>query len=64
MLGEFQRINYIINNKYLFMCNGKTMEIFDLEKNMENIFIENDNVYEYEDGFFWSSKNNERRKKN
>ena len=52
IMGEFKRINYIINKKYLFMCNGKTMEIFDVEKNMENIYIENDDVYEYENIFF------------
>jgi len=52
IMGEFKRINYIINKKYLFMCNGKTMEIFNVEKNMENIYIENDDVYEYENVFF------------
>ena len=48
MLGEFQKVNYIMSNKYLFMCYGKAMGIFDLEKNMQMINIENDNIYEYE----------------
>ena len=52
IMGEFKRINYIINKKYLFMCYGKTMEIFNLEKNIKNIYIENDDVYEYENIFF------------
>ena len=30
------------------MCYGKTMEIFNLENNMENIYIDNDDIYEYE----------------
>ena len=52
MMGEFKRINYILNKRYLFICYGNTMEIFNLEKNMENIYIENDNIYEYEDFFY------------
>ena len=34
------------------MCYGKTMEIFNLEKNMKNIYIENEDIYEYED-IYW-----------
>ena len=56
MMGEFDRINYIINKKYLFMCYGKTMEIFNLEKNMQNIYIENGYVYEYENIFFGTQR--------
>ena len=52
MMGDFERINYIINKKYLFMCFGKTMEIFNLEKNMQNIYIQNDDIYEYENKYF------------
>ena len=48
-MGEFSRINYIMNKNYLFMCYGKTMEIFNFEKNMQNIYIENNDIYEYED---------------
>jgi len=50
-LGEFERINYILNKKYLFMCYEKTMKIFNLENNMEDIYIENDDIYEYEEIF-------------
>ena len=46
VLGEFTKINYIKNKKYLFMCYGETMEIFDLENNFENIDLGN-NIYEY-----------------
>ena len=49
--GEFERINYILNKKYLFMCYDKTMKIFNLENNMEDIYIENDDIYEYEEIF-------------
>lgn len=46
IMGEFYRINFINNKKYLFMCYGKTMKIFDLEKNMKLVNIENaDDLY-------------------
>jgi len=32
MMGNFYKAKYIINEKYLIMCYGKTMEIFNLEK--------------------------------
>ena len=51
-MGEFKTINYIINKRYLFMCYEETMEIFNLEKNMQNIYIQNDDVYEYENTLF------------
>ena len=35
-----------MNKKYLFMCYGKTIQIFNLE-NMQNIYIENNDIYEY-----------------
>ena len=47
-MGDYNKINYIINKKYLFMCYEKTMEIFNLEKNLENIYIQNDDIYKYE----------------
>ena len=47
---EPRLINYITNNKYLYMCYSYTMDIFDLEKNLENIDIKND-VYEYDDDY-------------
>ena len=47
IMGEYNKINFIMSQKYLFMCYGKTMEIFNLEKNMEIVDIENC-VYEYE----------------
>jgi len=47
-MGDYNKINYIINKKYLFMCYEKTMEIFDLEKNLQNIYIQNDDIYKYE----------------
>ena len=51
MLGEYHKVNYIINKRYLFMCYGKSMEIFDYENNMKNICIENGDVYDYQDIF-------------
>ena len=48
MMGEFHKVNYIYDNKYLYLRYGRSLEIFDLEKNMENIDIEND-IYEYEE---------------
>ena len=50
ILVEPKIINYITNNKYLYMCYSYTMDIFDLEKNLENIDIKND-VYEYDDDY-------------
>ena len=49
-MGDFHRINYIYGNKYLYMCHDNSMEIFDLDKNVKNINIEND-VYEYENNY-------------
>ena len=34
MMGNFDKINYIVNKKYLFMCYTKTMEIFNLENDI------------------------------
>ena len=50
MMGDFHKVNYIISNKYLYVRFGDTMEIFDLENNMENITIENIE-YKYETNF-------------
>jgi hypothetical protein len=52
MMGEYNKINYIINKKYLFMCYGKTLEIFNLENDMGKIYIENDDIYEFENFLF------------
>ena len=46
-LGRFKRINYIVNKNPLFMRYEKTMKIFNLESNMKDIYIENDDIYEY-----------------
>ena len=46
-MGEFHKVNYILNKRYLFMCYGDTMEIFDIENDMQMVTIKND-VYEYD----------------
>ena len=51
MVIEPHIINYITSNKYLYMCYGYTMDIFDLENNLETIDIKND-FYEYKNDYF------------
>ena len=46
-MGEFHKVNYISNKRYLYMCYGDTMQIFDIENNMQMVTIKND-VYEYD----------------
>ena len=50
-LGESKIINYMINNKYLYICYRNTLDIFDIENNFEHVDIIND-VYEYRTDYF------------
>ena len=51
MMGDFHKVNYIYSNKYLYLGYDKSIEIFNLEENMDNIYIKND-VYEFEEDCF------------
>ena len=49
MMGEFQKINFINSNKYLYICYQNSMDIFDLDNNHKLVHLRNNNdLYEYE----------------
>ena len=47
IMGDFNKINYIYGNKYLYMCYEKSIKIFNYEKDVQITNIEND-IFEYE----------------